>query len=226
LSKARKAKFKLIDLSYPISHETQVFPTYPKPAIVKWARLDVQGFEAEVIHMATHTATHIDAPLHMLNGGASIDQLPLERFILNALAIDMSFKKPKELITAEDLRKALSKIKFDIGDALLIYTGFEKRAGFPSYLTDHPGLSEDAASQIVDLKFSLVGVDTPNIDHPDSSTFPAHKTLFKNGILVIENLRNLKKLVNKRFKLVALPLNIVGATASPVRAVALIEKKS
>ena len=145
MHKARKSRFKIIDLSYPISSETQVFPAYPKPTIVKWAKMDVQGFEAEIIHMATHTATHVDAFLHMLSNGDSIDRFPLERFILDALAIDMSYKKPKELITAEDLRRALSKMKFSVGDALLIYTGFEKRAEYTSYLTDHPGLSEDAA---------------------------------------------------------------------------------
>lgn len=221
MRKERK-RIKVVDLSQPISVETQVFPAYPKPITIKWARIDVHGFEAEVIHMATHTSTHVDAPAHMLAGGAHVDQLPVERFILNAVAIDMSHKKPKELITADDLVSALARIRFDAGYALLIHTGFERKTRSPSYLTEHPGLSGNAASQIAELRFTLVGVDTPNLDHPDNPAFPAHKTLFKNGVLVMENLRNLKKLIKKHFKLIALPLSISNATASPVRAIALL----
>jgi arylformamidase len=67
----------------------------------------------------------------------------------------------------------------------------------------------------------LVGIDSPSIDLGLDSRFLAHHELLDNGILILENLCNLEKILGVHFKLVVLPLKLKGATGSPVRAIAL-----
>ena len=68
----------------------------------------------------------------------------------------------------------------------------------------------------------MVGVDTPSVDSIESRDFPAHRNLLGRGILIIENLGNLRPVLNRRFKLACFPLKIAKASASPVRAVAIL----
>jgi kynurenine formamidase len=67
----------------------------------------------------------------------------------------------------------------------------------------------------------LVGIDSPSIDLGSDSRFLAHYILLNKGILVLENLCNLQKILGICFNLVVLPLKLKGATGSPVRAIAL-----
>ena len=63
-----------IDLSRLISMDTKVFPTSPSPSFIDWTKIDVHGYESEMVFLSTHTGTHMDAPSHFLKNVASIDQ--------------------------------------------------------------------------------------------------------------------------------------------------------
>ncbi|MHC1627830.1 MAG: cyclase family protein [Candidatus Nezhaarchaeales archaeon] len=206
----------LIDLSRDISSKTPVFPCYPSVAVIEWAKRDVHGFKAEVIHMATHTSTHMDAPLHFKDNGAPIDSLSLELFVGYAVIVDLwgKFK-----ISREDLKKAIAACGYNEGDAVFIYTGWEDAYRKPDYITRCPGLTREAAELLVEIKAKLVGIDSPSIDPAESTSFDAHHILLGAGIPIIENLCNMTSVLKKRVKYYAFPLKIVGATASPVRVV-------
>ncbi|MEM1901179.1 MAG: cyclase family protein [Candidatus Nezhaarchaeales archaeon] len=206
----------LIDLSRSIDPKTQVFPSYPPVSIAECAKISIHGFNAETIYMATHTSTHIDAPLHFKEGGLSIDALPLQLFMGYAVIADVwgRFK-----IRRGDLERALRACGYNEGDAVFIYTGWEDVYHKPDYITKNPGLMEDAAKLLVDVRAKLVGIDAPSIDPGESTSFEAHHILLGAGIPVIENLCNMAGLLNKRVRYYAFPLKITGATASPVRVV-------
>lgn len=206
----------LIDLSRNIDPKTQVFPSYPSVSIVECAKISVHGFNAEVIQMATHTSTHVDAPLHFKDGGSSIDALSLQLFTGYAVVADLW---GKFRIRRNDLEKALKTCGYSEGDAVFIYSGWEDVYQKPDYITKNPGLMEDAAKLLVEVKAKLVGIDAPSIDPGGSTSFEAHHILLGTGIPVIENLCNMARLLNKRVKYYAFPLKITGATASPVRVV-------
>jgi len=205
-----------IDLSRDISPKTQVFPCYPSVVLIDWAKRDVHGFKAEVIYMATHTSTHMDAPLHFKDGGASIDSLPLDLFTGYAVIVDLwgRFK-----VNRSDLEKALKACGYNEGDAVFIYTGWEDVYGKPDYTSKCPGITGDAAKLLVEVKAKLVGIDSPSIDPAESTSFDAHHILLEAGIPIIENLCNMAHVLKKRVKYYAFPLKIAGATASPVRVV-------
>jgi kynurenine formamidase len=120
------------------------------------------------------------------------------------------------------LRKAVRVTGFARGDAVILWTGWEARRGRDIYLFENPGLDRRGAEELVRWGTSLVGVDTANIDHPEAGEFPAHHSLLKARVPIIENVANLADVRASTFTLVALPLRLRGATGSPIRAVALV----
>ncbi len=203
----------IIDLTQTIDEDIQVFEKRIKPLKIPWANIKQHGYELELIFMSSHTGTHMDAPSHF-GYANSIDAIDPNRLISNATLLRIE-KEANELITREDLAK------FDITESIIIATSWEEKRYDEQYLTANPALSLDAAEYLVSKNVNLVGIDTANIDLASEKGFVVHHKLLSNGILIVENLCNLKNLPN-RFTLIVLPLKLKGATGSPVRAVALI----
>lgn len=218
-------RLRIVDLSQEIDPSTQMFPSYPQVTFVPWTRMPVHPFTSEAMFLATHTGTHVDAPCHFIPGGKQLHELPASRFVLRCHLLDLGRRKAKESIGAKAVRKALGELpgRAREGDAVLLKTHWEECRGDQAYLFQNPGLTGDGARVLAELGVSLVGVDTANLDHPDDASFPAHTTLLKREIVVLENACNLGKLTEATFTLVALPLNLQGTTGSPVRAVALLD---
>lgn len=215
---------KIVDLTQKIHSAMHMFPVYPQPLAVPWTKKEIQGFNAEIIHLSTHTGTHIDSPFHFYPKGRKINEVPIENFVRDAVVIDLTSIKPRAHITSQDIKMAEKKDgEIKRGDAVILKTGWEKHMNAPDYLTDYPGLSKGAAEYLASKGVSIVGVDTANIDHPEASDFAVHNTLLPKNILVVENLCNLDALGKTRFKFFALPLKIDGGTASPIRAIAILE---
>ncbi|MEM2760567.1 MAG: cyclase family protein [Nitrososphaerales archaeon] len=212
---------RIIDLTQTIRYNMHTFESYPKPLTIPWAKLDIHGYESELIFMSSHTGTHMDAPYHFFQRGRKIDEIPVETFVTDALLIRVR-KKSKGYITKKDIMNFERRARIDEGRAIIFSTGWEEHANKHDYLTGNPGLSKDAAEYLVQKNVSIVGIDSANIDHPEADDFAAHNVLLPHGVLIVENLCNLRSINQIRFKLVVLPLKIQGATASPVRAIALL----
>jgi len=214
---------KIIDLTMPLKTGSPVFPAYPIPIVHTWVNVKEHGFYANLLLLVEHTGTHVDSPAHFIADGKTIDELPLEKFICRGVVVDASMKEEKEEIKREDVENALKNLGVSVGPGwiVLFYTGYDELAGRPEWF-NHPGLGEEASKYLVQLGVSAVGIDAPSIDQPP---FPAHKTLLPNDIVVYENLTNLKMLLGVRgFKFIGLPLKIVKGSASPVRAIAIVEE--
>lgn len=216
---------RVVDLSQEIRPEMRVFPVYPSPKVLPWTKRETFGFQAELLFLATHTGTHIDAPYHFTTDGKKVDELSLERLIGDAVLLDVSKLGPlgqvDSKVLADALRESGSELKE--GEIAIVMTGWSKLVEDESYLKGHPWLTKDAAEFLIERRVFALGIDTPSPDHPNSTDFPVHSLLLPRGIVIIENLSNLDKVEAKRFRFVALPLKIKGATASPVRAVAIID---
>ena len=102
---------------------------------------------------------------------------------------------------------------------VILNTGWASRWGTPEYFTDHPCLSAASAEFLVECGVHLVGIDMPSVDRPP---FPAHLALLGNGVVIVENLTNLREIGADEFELAALPLSLVGRDGSPVRAIASV----
>jgi kynurenine formamidase len=172
--------------------------------------------------MGLHAGTHVDVPLHFLPGGRDVTQLPPELFFGPAVAID-SPKGPGEDITPRDLAGC------DIreGDIVLFRTGWEARMHTQAFFREEwPGFTAEAVRSLVARKVKAIGGDIASADSPAGIArgAPAHKAALEAGLPIFEALVNLDRVVGRRFTFIGLPLLISGAEASPVRALALLER--
>lgn len=213
----------VVDLTMPIrSLETPVFPGYPMPLKATYTTVRENGYFSNVWTFAEHTASHVDAPAHFIEGADTVEKVPAGNFVGEGVVLDFSQVKPRYEISADDLEKKLREagLSKEVGKGwvILFYTGYSSKAGTKEWM-EHPVLSEDACEDIVRMKVNAVGFDSPS---PDREPFPAHKKLLPKGIVIYENLTNLDALLDKKFLFVGLPLSLAGGSASPVRAIAII----
>lgn len=174
----------------------------------------------------THVGTHVDAPFHVDPDGDSIDALPIDAFVGSALLVDLArgstgSGRGCEPLGSGELARAQGEWGSRAGadepppPRLLLWTGCDWSAGFPARWR---GLSPDAARWCADRGLRLVGTDAPSVDPPDAEGLPAHRTLARAGIAIVECLA-LAGIEAGRYEFLALPLRWSGADASPVRAV-------
>ena len=204
----------IYDISYKLSPEIQVYKDNPsKKPIFKTTSNHVKNHAHETtITINLHTGTHIDFPLHMIEGGATSDSEDLNPLIGDCKVLDLTHVQ--EAITVEDLKP------FEIKkhDFLLFKT---KNSFSETFLFDFTYLTEDAAIYLKDKQIRGVGTDGLGIERAQSE-HQTHKILLSNNIIIIEGLR-LQDIEPKTYDLICLPLSIKGVEASLARAI-LIEK--
>ena len=213
---------EVIDLSSTIEHLlTPVFPGYPPPVKSTYTTIAEKGYQSYIWSFAEHTGTHVDSPAHFVTGGLTVDKVPISKYVGNGVVLDFSKKPPKYRISKEDVENAIQAAgNKDVGPGwvMLFYTGYTAKGGSPEWM-NHPELTRDACKFIAGKKVNAIGFDAPS---PDRGEFPAHKILLPETIGIFENLNNLDKVLNKDFIFVGAPLPLVGGSASPVRALAII----
>jgi arylformamidase len=222
-----KKIMRVIDLTMRITPSIRVYPGSPQPSFIPWSKFNQHGYDSEAMFMSTHTGTHVDAPSHFKPGLASIDRISTDRLVCNAILIRAK-KRANQLIEQHDL----CNHQIRKGDAVVIATGWEKHSGRRNYMSENPGLSQQAASYLVRKKVNAVAIDCPSIDTGADSRFTAHNILLPRNILVVENLCNLDKVPNSSGRrgnnnttaltLIISPLKLEGATGSPARVLALL----
>ena len=203
---------RCIDLTQTMTDGMPVFPGDPVPRLRPVADLAADGFSDHELRTGMHAGTHIDAPAHMLAGGAGIANMPVEVFFGRGRLIDARGQP----IAGPEL---LAGVEIAPGDIALVLTGFSDRFGQPAYYRDYPEISEAFAEALIQRGVRLLGLDTPS---PDRPPFRVHKLLLANSVLIIENLTNLAALLGAaHFDVAALPLKL-DAGAAPARVMGII----
>ncbi|MDB5183152.1 MAG: hypothetical protein JWO47_936 [Candidatus Saccharibacteria bacterium] len=195
-----------IDLSVLLNEQTPVYPGDPKTAIKPAGVLAKDGWCDHYVSVGTHVGTHIDAPMHMIESGKSLDKFELDRFAGSAQCIDVS-----------DGFDAVKTAGIQEGGIVLFCTKMSDKYFDKAYYENYPVMSEEVANYLVTKKLKMVGLDACSVDNKDD--FPIHKILLGNDILIIENLTNMIQLIGKEFKLYALPIKL-GLDGAPARVVA------
>lgn len=201
----------LVDLSVVLSEETPVYPGDPATKIEPAGVFDRDGYNDHYVSIGTHVGTHIDAPIHMLDGGKTIDQFTLDKFVGRGVYVKVENK-------TFDLEK-LKNIDIREGDIVLFHTGMSDLYGQSEYFDQSPEIPEEIAKYLVEKKINMVGMDMCS---PDQPPFNTHKILLGGDVLIIENLTNLSELEGKEFTVHALPLKL-EIDASPSRVIAMVE---
>ncbi len=204
---------KYIDLTHTFTADMPVYPGDPKAILEQVAFIDKDTFNDHRLTTVMHVGTHMDAPLHMIDGGKKIDEINPERFFGKGFLIDVRGKMKIDL-------SVLDKVEIEKESIVLLFTGFGKKFRTKDYFKDYPEVKEDFAKRIVELKVKIVGMDMlgPDYDKP----WATHKILLGNNITILENLTNLDQLLNvKNFEVIALPAKL-QSDAAPVRVIAKI----
>lgn len=196
-----------IDLSVPLNAQTPIYPGDPATIIKPAGILSSDGYADHHISIGTHVGTHIDAPMHMLEGGASLDKFPLEQFIGRGRLVD---------VTDGDFG-IIKDVGIQEGDIVLFRTGMSDKYHDPVYFENYPVMSEEVAAYLVDAKVKMIGLDACSVDSQEA--FPVHKVLLAGDVLIIENLASLEQLVDKSFRIYALPLKL-ELDGAPARVIA------
>jgi arylformamidase len=207
---------RLYDLTLPISEELPVWPGDPPITIARVSQADgAESGTASVsqICLSSHAGTHVDPPAHFFPGGATVDQLPLERLIGPAWVAEIL---GAGIVSASALEQA--GIPNGI-ERLLLHTVNADRQGDRRALDiDFVGLSADAADWVVARGIRLVGIDGPSIEPYDSPGEPVHHRLLSTGVIIVENLA-LAGIPAGYYQLCCLPLRLAGGDGAPARAV-------
>lgn len=206
---------KLIDLSHPLEHGQQTFPSDPKLSIVPHGTTKTLRYNISQISFGSHQGTHLDAMYHFLDDGKTLDQMPLEWFYGTTQIIRIP-KKAKEEITVDDLKPFEALLVKEA--KIIIETGWHREFGKENFFTEFPSITQEAARFIAAKKIRLIGMDMPT---PGYDWYELHHILLPEEIVIVESLANLDKLPDQ-FTFMGFPLNFKGRDGSPIRAVALI----
>jgi len=209
----------MLDLTMPFSEKTIPVPGHPCPRLEPLTTLERDGVRNTTMTISIHTGTHIDAPSHFIEDGASIDQIPIDRFRRPGLCLDLrSMAEEGSPITLGHLKSAGFEPSETEGTILMLATGWSDEAWQSERLYEaNPFLAEDAAEAVAEAAPSALGLDFA-VD--DTKPWPNHTILLGAGVLLIENLMRLPELPTAGFEVTAFPLRLVGQNGGPTRVVA------
>lgn len=199
----------IYDISRPINADMAVYKNRDSKRIQhSWvATFPENGLNESDLKTNLHTGTHVDAPLHMLDQAASIDQVDPTLYWGPCRVLDLSeLDRP---IEAEDLEPyALQR-----GERILIKTRNSFEAHFnPEFIY----IEESAAEHLVAAKVKMVGIDAMSVERGKEG-HPTHDILLGAGLGVLEDIR-LAEVPEGTYEMTAVPLHLEGMEASPVRA--------
>ena len=200
---------RLWDISPPVQPGSPVFPG-DAPYQQTWgATLSADcPVNVATLTLSPHTGGHADAPLHYSADGAAVGALDLEPFLGPCRVIHAIGCGP--LVTWQHLQHALHSCR----------TGCWCAPMPPARRLDGAlsAYAPDTVSRLADAGVQLIGIDTASIDPADSKALPSHQVIRARALRVLENLV-LDDVPEGDYELIALPLKLMTADASPVRAV-------
>jgi len=203
---------KLIDISVPLRCGMPAWPGSTRFSHIWVKRLDCgDDVNSSVMTVDIHAGTHIDAPLHFLDGGNSVDMLDLN--LLCGPVYVVECEDPVE-ITAGFLDSAALPT---VAERLLVKSSNSRLWEQNEFNPDFAAFTEAAAQWIVDRGIRLVGVDYLSVQHFNDPPL-VHNILLHAGVVVLEGL-DLSKVSQGVYELICLPLSIEGAEGAPARAV-------
>jgi len=201
---------EIYDISMLLRPEMVVWPG-DNPFAVEPAALIADGASANVsrLMMGSHTGTHVDAPLHFIDKGASVDQLDLGRLVGPAEVLDLTGRRA---IDAAALENRLAPGRF-----ALFKTNSSYLPDTAPFRDDYVYLTPDGARAVVDSGVRTIGIDYLSVGGGSEGAV-THRILLEAGVVVIEGLR-LAEVAPGGYTLAFLPLKVQGCDGAPGRAV-------
>jgi len=205
------------DLSITLNEKTLPFLPTNDPHM-RWenvANHAEHGVQVSLAHIGSHLGTHVDAPLHFIDGGKSTAEVDLAKYCGQAVCLDVPNVRADAVLDFSPILEA-NKDFIRPGDIIIFHTGWEDMVGTTKYF-EYPEFAPNTGTILSGLGVNGIGMDLPSIDFGG----PVHRDILGRDIGIIESLVNLKPLIGKRFYFSAVPLKFENGDGSPVRAYAV-----
>ena len=202
---------KIYDVSVAITSDMPVYPGDPAVDVEQTQQI-AKGDAANVTRLAlgAHTGTHVDAPSHFVEGGMTVDQIPINLLVGRARVVEIS----SAVISVE----VLAEFDFTADARLLFKTRNSYLWGDKTFHTEFVHLTKGAAERLVADGIKVVGIDYLSVEKYDFESPDVHRTLLGNGTIIIEGL-DLRDVEPGDYEMICLPLKIQGGDGAPARVV-------
>lgn len=211
---------KIYDVTFPISSETPIYEGDPNAEIITMSSIE-NGDNSNVsqICCGLHTATHVDAPNHFIEGTKRVHELDLEILLGDCLVIEID--ESVAAIDAEHVRNLenVNRILFKTRNSAFWN---EPEKGFR---TDFTYITPEAAKILVEKGVKLVGIDYLSVEKFGSEDFLTHITLLKNEVIILEGL-DLREVSGGNYELICLPLKYIGGKGDGAPARTILREKT
>ena len=204
---------KFWDVTIPMSGDMPCWPGDPVPEIEKIKSME-NGDSCQItkINTPVHVGTHIDAPMHFIEGGRDISSIPMDIFIGPVYVAELM---DHDRISAKDLIEA--KIPEGVTRLLLKTKNSKLWQNLKhSFHKNYVAITPDAAQWIVDQNTQLIGIDYLSIELYGEMDHQTHKILLGKDVVVIEGL-DLNEINDGYYELLCLPIKIEGSDGAPAR---------
>ena len=215
---------RLIDLSQPLYDGAPNCPVHPPVKSVFIATHEKDGWLVEHLSLSNHTGSHVDAPLHKIAGAASLDDIPLEKWVGPARVVDLRDSQPDRPIGADLLARELPKLPPD--QIVLLATGWgDRRAKTDEWWYHSPFLDPSGARWLVDRKARGVGIDHYSIGGFGPLNPETHAILLGGGVWIVEELKFPPEVFDlpQPLNFWSLPINLKGHTGAFCRPVVVVD---
>jgi len=214
---------EIFDISRALSNDLAPWPgDTPFRFELKWKMAEGAAVNVGAINMGVHNGTHADATFHFDEGGDSIERMPLDAYVGEAVVVDLTkifartgddFDKTRQ-IGVGDLEAASASLEH--APRLLLKTGVWKNSKvFPDWI---PVMARDVPEWLRERGVKLLGLDLPSVDPIEAKKLTNHYALAALRIAIVESL-DLSEVESGVYHFAALPLKIDGGDAGPVRAI-------
>jgi arylformamidase len=204
---------RIYDISLPVENGGLIYPGNPAITVAPQQEMAKGGSSnVSLLSFGSHTATHVDAPLHMLPAGTGVDRLPLD--VLMGPAVVVAFGDDVMTVT-EPLLKAQPLAGHT---RILLKTRNSRFLRDRDFHRDYTYLAPDGAAYLVSLGARLVGIDYLSIEQFHSGHHRTHKTLLERDVVIVEGL-DLSAPAPGVYELRCLPILLPGLDGAPARAV-------
>ena len=195
---------EIIDISVPIRPGMVTYPGDPPVTLERVASIaDGDVANLSRLDFGVHSGTHVDAPVHFVDGAAGIDDVPLEVLVGPARVVDL---------TRAERLDAPAFARLEPTERLLLKTRNSELWSRTTFADDFLALTEDGARALLAASVRLVGIDYLSIGDE-----AAHNALLQAGVIAIEGL-DLRGVEAGEYTLVCAPLKLVGSDGGPARA--------
>jgi arylformamidase len=200
----------LIDVTLRVHPDMHAWPGDPKIEFIQ-AQAIARGDDCNLsmLSLGAHSGTHVDAPLHFIDGGGAVEALSIETMVgpCRVVRIEGSANISREDVVAAGVQP---------GERILFKTANSGRLSGSGFLMDFVGVGPEAAELLAEIRPSLIGIDYLSIAPIDSDNPIVHRRLLGAGIILVEGL-DLSAVLPGDYELICAPLLLAGLEGAPAR---------